>query len=87
MSFVPIELGKYVDLFMKSNPGSDRAEVTRRLESALAASRAGERGGCGAPIWVVGSAEAGHACFTCITGESAPGEDFELADACGQHDV
>jgi len=86
MAFVPIALGEYVDLFLKSNPGSSRSEVTLRLETALAAFKAGRRCWCGAPIWVIGSAEAGDACFTCITGESAPQDDYELAEACDQRD-
>lgn len=57
------------------------AEVTARLEAALAAHLAGERCHCGEPIWVIGSAEAGHTCFTCITGEVDPSEDYELAEA------
>jgi hypothetical protein len=24
-----------------------------------------------------------HVCFTCITGESYPVEDYEIAEACG----
>lgn len=87
MSFVPIEFGDYVDLFLENNPGSDRSEVTSRLETTLAAARAGALCRCGAPIWVIGSAEVGHMCFTCITGEAVPTEDYELADACGHHDL
>jgi hypothetical protein len=84
MAFVPIALRKYVDLYLKRNPGSSRSEVTLRLKRALAAFKAGKRCHCGAPIWVIGSAEAGDACFTCITGESTPEDDYELAEAYDQ---
>ena len=82
MSFVPIKLGDYVRLFLKSNRGENAKAVTARLRSALEAYQAGERCDCGEPIWVVGSAEAGHSCFTCITGEADPSEDYEIAEAC-----
>jgi len=83
MSFVPIELSDYVKLHLKSNPGEKARDVEARLQSALADYRAG-RGCqlCGAPIWVIGSAEVGLMCFTCITGEAYPSEDYEIAEAC-----
>jgi hypothetical protein len=31
---------------------------------------------------VIGSAELGNACFTCITGDVDPSEDYEIAAAC-----
>jgi hypothetical protein len=30
-------------------------------------------------MWIVGLAQAGLACFTCITLESAPDDDYEIA--------
>jgi hypothetical protein len=36
---------------------------------------------CGNPIWVIGSAVVGNACFTCITGEALPDDDFEIDEA------
>ena len=83
MGFVPIRLGDYVRLFLKSNRGESAAAVTARLRSALEAYKAGERCACGEPIWVIGSAEAGNACFTCITGEADPSDDYEIDEACG----
>ena len=38
----------------------------------------GERCQCGQPIWIIGSAEVGLSCFSCITGESHPDEDYEI---------
>jgi len=84
MGFVPIRLPDYVRLFLRSNRGETAAAVTARLEFALNAYEAGERCSCGEPIWVIGSAEAGHACFTCITGEAHPSSDYEIAEACGK---
>jgi hypothetical protein len=86
MPFVPITLDDYVDLHLQSNPGSERSELTGRLEAALAAAQDGARCDCGNPIWVIGAAEVGYRCFTCITGEAMPTDDYELADACPLHD-
>ena len=41
-----------------------------------------ERCACGARIWVIGSAEAGNGCFTCITGDAWPRADYEIDEAC-----
>src|SRR6266849_2628377 len=69
MGFVPIQLRDYVRRYLRDNRGEAAEEVTARLQSALEAYKAGARCDCGAPIWVIGSAETGNGCFTCITGE------------------
>ena len=86
-AFVPIQLGEYVRLHLTSNPGANAADVTARLQSALEAYKAGRRCHCGAPVWVIGSAETGLMCFTCITGESDPSQDYEIAEACDKSDA
>jgi Zn finger protein HypA/HybF involved in hydrogenase expression len=87
MGFVPIKIPDYVRLHLRNNRGETADAVTKRLQSALDAYQAGSRCQCGAPIWVIGSAEAGNACFTCITGESDPSEDYEIAEACDKDDM
>jgi hypothetical protein len=82
MGFVPIEIEAYVRLHVKSNRGVDAADVTARLRKTLEAYKAGRRCECGEPIWVIGSAEVGYMCFTCITGEASPSSDYEIAEAC-----
>jgi hypothetical protein len=82
MGFVPIQVAEYVKLHLRSNPGENAADVTERLLFALGAYKAGRRCYCGAPIWVIGSAQTGLMCFTCITGEAYPSEDYEIAEAC-----
>jgi hypothetical protein len=84
MSFVPIRFGDWVSKFLKSNPGENAKDVTARLRRALEAYQAGAQCACGEPIWVIGSAEVGNACFTCITGEADPSQDFEIAEACSK---
>lgn len=87
MVFVPIRLDEYVQLHLRNNPGVVAADITARLQVALDAHKAGQRCHCGAPIWVIGSAEAGLTCFTCITGESDPSGDYEIAEACDKSDA
>jgi hypothetical protein len=82
MGFAPIEISDYIRRFLKNNPRESAHAVRARLESALADYKAGYRCNCGAPIWVIGSSEVGNACFTCITGEADPSEDYEIAGAC-----
>lgn len=77
-AFTSISIDDYVELHLRSNPGEEREELTRRLTSAAEAKRRGDRCHCGASIWIVGSAQAGLACFTCITGELAPDDDYEV---------
>jgi hypothetical protein len=81
MAFVKITIEEYVPLFVASNRGARSEDVRKRLQQALSAFKAGKRCACGERIWVIGSAEAGHACFTCITGEAYPDNDYELAEA------
>ena len=83
LPFVPIEVEDYVRLHMEHNPDEDPGGLRARLREALAAWKAGDSCDCGSPIWVVGSATAGHACFTCITMQAVPDDDYEIVDACG----
>lgn len=78
MDFVPIRMEEYVKLHLKANPGENAAEFASRLRQCVSDAKAGARCRCGEPIWAVGSASAGHACFTCITGESSPDADYEI---------
>ena len=87
MPFVPIEIEDYLELHMRANPGEDRNGLRARLKDALSAWKAGERCECGNPIWVIGSATAGNACFTCITMQAAPDDDYEIAEACELSDA
>ena len=76
--FTPIQLRDYVELHLRANPDVERAELIQQLESAIGACRAGVRCQCGAPIWIIGSAQTGLGCFACITGQSDPDQDYEI---------
>jgi len=80
--FTFVSLDKYVDLHMKANPHDrSRRQVVSALRAALDDRKRGVKCQCGNPIWVIGSAFAGNACFTCITGEAYPDGDYEIDGA------
>jgi hypothetical protein len=79
--FIPIGLEDYIQRHLKNNPGTSREEIESGLRSALADHKTGVKCDCGNPIWVIGSAVAGNACFHCITGEAVPDDDFEIDEA------
>lgn len=77
-TFTKISINKYVILHKKSNPGTDVAVLKKSLAHFRKLKSEGQTCDCGNPIWIIGSAIAGMACFTCITGESAPCDDYEI---------
>jgi hypothetical protein len=77
-SFTLISKDEYVDRFLTANPSDRRSDVVLRLDDAITAYENDKRCSCGAAIWIVGSAEAGYGCFTCITGDATPDNDFEI---------
>jgi len=78
MGFAPISIDKYIKMHLKNNPDEDEKDLRKRINSALADSQKGIKCSCGNDIWVIGSASVGNSCFTCITGESYPTEDYEI---------
>ena len=78
MGFVPIGVREYVKLHVKANPDENPTDLLARLRGCVSDALAGARCHCGARIWVVGSVSAGYGCFTCITGEAFPSEDYEI---------
>ena len=83
MGFVPIGVEDYIKRHVKDNPDENPADLLRSFRICIGKALAGARCHCGAPIWVIGSVFAGHACFTCITGEADPSEDFEIDEVLG----
>ena len=83
VGFTPISLEDYVELHLKSNPDTSREEITTALRDALEAYKRGDKClNCGNSIWVIGSAFGSNMCFTCITGEAIPEDDYEIDGAC-----
>ena len=79
--FTPISMEEYMQLHLKSNPDTTRQEIEGGLKSSLLDHKRGVKCSCGNPIWVIGSAVIGNACFTCITGDAMPDEDYEIDEA------
>jgi hypothetical protein len=78
MGFVPIGVEEYIKLHVQANPDENPNELRARFRDCVSDALAGARCHCGAPIWVIGSASVGYACFSCITGEAFPSEDYEI---------
>ncbi len=81
MGFTPITIDKYVKKHLKSNPSTNEKELRKGLKSALNAYKNGVKCACGNDIWVIASASVGNKCFTCITGEAYPTDDYEIKGA------
>jgi len=77
-AFVPIGIEQYIQQHVRRNPDEKPDALRARLRECVSAALRGERCECGEPIWAIGSAVAGHACFTCITGEASPSDDYEI---------
>ncbi|TXD83213.1 hypothetical protein ESY86_13560 [Subsaximicrobium wynnwilliamsii] len=78
MKFIAISISRYVEKHLINNPSENETDLRKRLDSAIDAYQNGVKCSCGNDIWVVGSASLGNNCFTCITGESQPNEDYEI---------
>ncbi|SDE65538.1 hypothetical protein SAMN05216464_108110 [Mucilaginibacter pineti] len=76
--FEPISVRAYIYLYVANNPSEKKQEVEERIRETLSVALSGKKCSCGNPIWVVGGADAGHYCFTCITGETIPKDDYEI---------
>ena len=86
MGFVPISIDSYVTIHLKSNPTEDEKELRKRLKAALTDYKNGVKCACKNDIWVIGSAAVGNSCFSCITGEPFPDEDYEIEQAIRKED-
>jgi hypothetical protein len=78
MGFIPISIEKYIKMHLKNNPSANKKELRKRLYSSLEDYKNNIKCSCGNDIWVVGSASVGRSCFSCITGENSPNEDYEI---------
>ena len=81
MGFVPISIDKYVTMHLKNNPTENEKDLRKLLNAALTSFKKGIKCSCGNDIWVIGSVYAGNSCYTCITGDSFPTDDFEIDSA------
>jgi hypothetical protein len=81
MKFFPISIEEYIKLHLADNPSENERDYRKRINSALADYKNGVKCSCGNDIWVIGSAIVEKSCFTCITGEDTPDDDYEIDSA------
>ncbi|MHC1706962.1 MAG: hypothetical protein AB9842_05510 [Bacteroidales bacterium] len=81
MGFVAISIDKYIKMYLKNNPSDNEKDLSESLCIALSNYQKGVKCSCGNDIWVIGSASMGNSCFTCITDESYPDNDYEIESA------
>jgi hypothetical protein len=84
--WTPISIDKFVRIHMKKNPDEKEKVLRIRIEAALDNYRNGVKCQCGKDIWIVGSASAPFACFSCITGKEHPAGDYEIDSALDKRD-
>ena len=87
MSFTPISIKEYVKKHLKNNLSENEKDLRKRLHTALADYKRGVKCSCGNDIWVIGAATVGNSCFTCITGESDPNNDYEIESAINKNNT
>ena len=78
MGFIPISINAYIKKHLENNPSENEKDLRKRLNSALSDYNKRIKCSCGNDIWVIGSASVGNSCFSCITGESYPIDDYEI---------
>jgi len=77
-NFTKISIDNFIKMYSKNNPKDDLNSLKKRLLQFKKLKEKGETCSCGNPIWIIGSAIAGKACFTCITGEADCSDDYEI---------
>jgi len=86
MGFIPVSIDDYVKMHLKKNKGVNEKILRVRLEAALDGFVNGIKCACGNDLWVVGSAQSGNGCFSCITGKAHPAGDYEIESAINKVD-
>jgi hypothetical protein len=81
MTFVPISIDGFLKSHIERNPTEDKEKLQLRLKGMIKAFENGEKCSCGNDIWVIGSAFVGKSCYSCITGETNPTDDYEIDSA------
>lgn len=81
MAFKPISIDAYSKEYLKNNLSENERDLRERLKAALVDYKKGIKCSCGNDIWVIGSASLGNSCFTCLTGETYPIDDYEKDSA------
>ena len=78
MNYTPISIDNYVALHLKNNPSIKEEELRQKLDTAISDYNKNIKCSCGKDIWVIGSASIGNSCYSCITGEKLPTDNYEI---------
>jgi hypothetical protein len=78
--FKLITIDAFVKKTMKANQDLDETRLRHALNEFKTRKNRGELCECGEPIWIIVSAMTGNACFTCTTGETYTGNDYEISE-------
>ncbi len=78
MTYIAISINSYIKIHLENNPNEKEIDLRNRINKAIDDSMNGIKCNCGNSIWVIGSASVGNSCYTCITGESQPDDDYEI---------
>ncbi|MCF8239616.1 MAG: hypothetical protein K9I85_15745 [Saprospiraceae bacterium] len=81
MTFKRISFLKYIEHHLQLNPTADRRDLEMKLKRVLQDHQNGITCHCRDDIWAIGSAFPGNGCFTFLTGEHLPYDDYELHTA------
>lgn len=73
-----ISIEEYIKSYININPKENSKELRKRFQEVIEDRKKGIKCYCGNEIWIVGSAIVGNSCFTCITGEAYPDDDYEI---------
>ncbi|RYM31487.1 hypothetical protein ERX46_16405 [Brumimicrobium glaciale] len=78
MDFTPISINEYIALHLINNPSHKEEDLRNNLETSLADYNKNVKCSCGEDIWVIGSASLKNGCYTCLTGEKLPTDNYEI---------
>ncbi len=78
MSFIPISIDEFIDIYHESNPSVNLKVLRFKLEAATEAYKNGEKCTCGNDLWIVGTATSSFKCYQCITGKAHPAGEYEI---------
>lgn len=84
--WTPISIEKFVKIRLKKNPNEKEKVLRVRIDAAMDNYKNGIKCQCGKDIWIVGSASAPFACFSCITGKARPRGEYEIDSALDKRD-
>lgn len=78
MSFHPVSLDEFIEIYHESNPSENLKVLRVKLEAAIEAYNYGQKCECGNDLWIVGAATGSFKCYQCLTGKAHPAGEYEI---------